>query len=231
MAGRSPPTQARARRRGIQRRAASSMTPPIAVAAESRWTLVVDRAGGPLRCSAGVHALAETPRRPSHLHRAGGRGGRHRTRPSSSKPDQDDHSRSTSMVQVGSVAAGRVRSRLRRSGLDDARGRSARRGGRSVQSGGRHGAVTDWSARQAAAAAYRGRSARYLADSVRDCVAAVGPGAGTGRSQPDGQLAGYSTPAAIRRRRPTTVLSDHHVDAGNYRTRSSAGSPPTTSVT
>ena len=58
-----------------------------------------------------------------------------------------------------------------------------------------NGKVTDWTARQAAAAARRGDAQLgTLASSVPGCVAAVGPGAALAAAKPDGSVAGYQTP-------------------------------------
>ena len=58
-----------------------------------------------------------------------------------------------------------------------------------------NGKVTDWTARQAAAAARRGDAQLgTLAGSVPGCVAAVGPGAALAAARPDGSVAGYQTP-------------------------------------
>jgi hypothetical protein len=58
-----------------------------------------------------------------------------------------------------------------------------------------NGKVTDWTARQAAAAARRGDAQLgTLAGSVPGCVAAVGPGAALAAAKPDGSVAGYQTP-------------------------------------
>src|SRR5215212_6730884 len=59
-----------------------------------------------------------------------------------------------------------------------------------------NGVVTDWAARQAAAAARNGDAqlGTLAANSVPACVAAVGPGAGVAAAGPDGTIAVYSTP-------------------------------------
>jgi hypothetical protein len=58
-----------------------------------------------------------------------------------------------------------------------------------------NGKVTDWTARQAAAAARRGDAQLgTLAGSVPGCVAAVGPGAALAAAKPDGSVARYQTP-------------------------------------
>ena len=55
------------------------------------------------------------------------------------------------------------------------------------------GKVTDWAARQEAAAARRGDAQLgTLAGSVPGCVAAVGPGAAIAAAKPDGSVAGYT---------------------------------------
>jgi len=57
------------------------------------------------------------------------------------------------------------------------------------------GRVTDWPARQAAAAARRGDAQLgTLGGSVKGCVAAVGPGAALAAAKPDGSLAAYQSP-------------------------------------
>jgi hypothetical protein len=57
------------------------------------------------------------------------------------------------------------------------------------------GKVTDWAARQAAAAARRGDAQLgTLAGSVPGCVAAVGPGAALAAAKPDGSVANYQSP-------------------------------------
>ncbi|HEX6761096.1 MAG TPA: hypothetical protein VF086_22195 [Propionibacteriaceae bacterium] len=58
-----------------------------------------------------------------------------------------------------------------------------------------NGKVTDWTARQAAAAARRGDAQLgTLAGSVPGCVAAVGPGAALAAAKPDGSVASYQSP-------------------------------------
>jgi hypothetical protein len=58
-----------------------------------------------------------------------------------------------------------------------------------------NGKVTDWAARQAAAAANRGDAQLgTLAGSVPGCVAAVGPGAALAAARPDGSVASYQSP-------------------------------------
>ena len=58
-----------------------------------------------------------------------------------------------------------------------------------------NGKVTDWAARQDAAAARRGDAQLgTLAGSVAGCVAAVGPGAALAAAKPDGSVASYQAP-------------------------------------
>jgi hypothetical protein len=77
------------------------------------------------------------------------------------------------------------------------------------------GKVTDWAARQAAAAARRGDAQLgTLAGSVPGCVAAVGPGAALAAAKPDGSVANYQSPeefvaAGMQTQCPITL-----VDAG-----------------
>jgi hypothetical protein len=78
-----------------------------------------------------------------------------------------------------------------------------------------NGKVTDWAARQAAAAARRGDAQLgTLAGSVSGCVAAVGPGAALAAAKPDGSVANYQSPeefvaAGMQTHCPITL-----VDAG-----------------
>jgi len=78
------------------------------------------------------------------------------------------------------------------------------------------GKVTDWPARQAAAAARRGDAQLgTLAGSVKGCVAAVGPGAALAAAKPDGTVTGYQSPeefvaAGMKTTCPITI-----VDAGS----------------
>ncbi len=75
--------------------------------------------------------------------------------------------------------------------------------------------MTDWAARQDAAAARRGDAQLgTLAGSVAGCVAAVGPGAALAAAEPDGSVASYQAPeefvaGGMQTRCPITV-----VDAG-----------------
>jgi hypothetical protein len=58
-----------------------------------------------------------------------------------------------------------------------------------------NGKVTDWTARQSAAAARRGDAQLgTLAGSITGCVAAVGPGAALAAAEPDGSVASYQAP-------------------------------------
>jgi hypothetical protein len=78
-----------------------------------------------------------------------------------------------------------------------------------------NGKVTEWAARQAAAAARRGDAQLgTLAGSVPGCVAAVGPGAALAAAKPDGSVAHYQSPeefvaAGMQTQCPITL-----VDAG-----------------
>jgi len=57
------------------------------------------------------------------------------------------------------------------------------------------GKVTDWPAREAAAAARRGDAKLgTLASSINGCVAAVGPGAALAAARPDGSITAYQSP-------------------------------------
>jgi len=78
-----------------------------------------------------------------------------------------------------------------------------------------NGKVTDWAARQAAAAARRGDAQLgTLAGSVPGCIAAVGPGAALAAAKPDGSVASYQSAeefvaGGLRSQCPITL-----VDAG-----------------
>jgi hypothetical protein len=78
-----------------------------------------------------------------------------------------------------------------------------------------NGMVTDWAARQAAAAANRG-DARLgtLAGSVNGCVAAVGPGAALASAKPDGSVAAYQSPQEFVAGGMQTTCPITIVDAG-----------------
>jgi hypothetical protein len=78
------------------------------------------------------------------------------------------------------------------------------------------GMVTDWAARQAAAAVRRGDAQLgTLAGSVPRCIAAVGPGAALAAARPDGSVAGYQSPQEFLAggMRPTCPITI--VDAGS----------------
>jgi hypothetical protein len=78
-----------------------------------------------------------------------------------------------------------------------------------------NGKVTDWTARQAAAAARRGDAQLgTLAGSVPGCVAAVGPGAALAAAEPDGSVAGYQTPEEFVASGMQTPCPITLVDAG-----------------
>ena len=78
-----------------------------------------------------------------------------------------------------------------------------------------NGKVTDWTARQAAAAARRGDAQLgTLAGSVPSCVAAVGPGAALAAAEPDGSVANYQTPEEFVAAGMQTQCPIALVDAG-----------------
>ena len=77
------------------------------------------------------------------------------------------------------------------------------------------GKVTDWPARQAAAAARRGDAQLgTLAGSVKGCVAAVGPGAALAAAKPDGTVTGYQSPEEFVATGMKTTCPITIVDAG-----------------
>jgi hypothetical protein len=78
-----------------------------------------------------------------------------------------------------------------------------------------NGKVTDWAARQAAAAARRGDAQLgTLAGSVPGCVAAVGPGAALAAAKPDGSVANYQSPEEFVAADMQTQCPITLVDAG-----------------
>ena len=78
------------------------------------------------------------------------------------------------------------------------------------------GKVTDWPARQAAAAARRGDAQLgTLAGSVKGCVAAVGPGAALAAAKPDGTVTGYQSPEEFVATGMKTTCPITIVDAGS----------------
>ncbi len=78
-----------------------------------------------------------------------------------------------------------------------------------------NGMVTDWAARQSAAAARRGDAQLgTLAGSVNGCVAAVGPGAALAAAKPDGTVAAYKSPQEFVAVGMQTTCPITIVDAG-----------------
>ena len=144
----------------------------------------------------GIHALADQPERSSIFTErvvvVGVTG-----RPELTAADRSVLSDHLSDAQVGAVSV-----RTRYVGDCAAAGWTTLGAGRRASVGGlcspqvSNGAVPDWAARKAAAAARNGDAQLgTLADSVAGCVAAVGPGAALAAAKPDGTLARYSTVA------------------------------------
>jgi hypothetical protein len=76
--------------------------------------------------------------------------------------------------------------------------------------------ITDWPARQAAAAARQGDAKLgTLAGSVKGCVAAVGPGAALAAAKPDGTVATYQSPQEFVAGGMQTACPITIVDAGS----------------
>jgi hypothetical protein len=198
MAGRSAPTQSGARTspKGRPYGGRITDTPPKSRWPLSRrWTLLLIVLAVLFAAVRGIHALVVPPD-PSillteRLVVVGVTG-----RPQLTEADRTILAAHLDTAQVGSIA---TRGRY----VPDcaAAGWTTLGAGRRAAVGGlcdpavANGAVTDWSARQAAAAARNG-DARLgtLANSVTGCVAAVGPGAGLAAARPDGTIAAYSTP-------------------------------------
>ena len=104
-------------------------------------------------------------------------------------------------THLDDAQAGTVSIRPRYVGDCAAAGWSTLGAGRRAAVGGlcapevQNGKVTDWTARQEAAAARRGDAQLgTLAGSVAGCVAAVGPGAALAAAKPDGSVASYQAP-------------------------------------
>jgi hypothetical protein len=102
---------------------------------------------------------------------------------------------------LNDAQAGTVSVRPRYVGDCSAAGWTTLGAGRRASVGGlcapevQNGKVTDWAARQAAAAARRGDAQLgTLGGSVPGCLGAVGPGAALAAAKPDGSVAGYQTP-------------------------------------
>ena len=198
MAGRSAPTQTGARTSPGRHPSGGRITdtpPESRWPLSRRWTLLLIVLALLFAALRGIHALAETPE-PSLLLTervvvVGVTG-----RPELTEADRTVLADNLESAQVGSIA---TRGRY----VPDcaAAGWTTLGAGRRAAVGGlcdptvANGTVTDWAARQAAAAARNG-DARLgtLANSVKGCVAAVGPGAGLAAARPDGTIAVYSTP-------------------------------------
>jgi hypothetical protein len=122
---------------------------------------------------------------------------------------------------LGDAQAGTMSIRPRYMGDCAAAGWSTLGAGRRAGVGGlctpdvQGGKVTDWAARQTAAAAHRGDAQLgTLAGSVRGCVAAIGPGAALAAAKPDGSVAGYQSPQAFVAGGMQTSCPITIVDAG-----------------
>jgi len=117
------------------------------------------------------------------------------------RPNLTPADRAVLSSHLGDAQAGAVSIRPRYVGDCAAAGWTTLGAGRRAAVGGlctpqvESGKVTDWSARQAAAAAWRGDAQLgTLAGSVKGCVAAVGPGAALAAAEPDGSVGAYQSP-------------------------------------
>ena len=117
------------------------------------------------------------------------------------RPNLTPADRAVLSSHLGDAQAGAVSIRPRYVGDCAAAGWTTLGAGRRAAVGGlctpqvESGKVTDWSARQAAAAARRGDAQLgTLAGSVKGCVAAVGPGAALAAAKPDGSVGAYQSP-------------------------------------
>src|SRR5215212_3049760 len=199
MAGRSAPTQLGTRTSPVRHPSGGHVRdePPKSAWPLSRgWTLLLIGLVILFALLRGVYALAADSAEPSimlteRVAVVGVTG-----RPQLTEADRTILTAHLDSAQVGSVAA---RGRY----LPDcaAAGWTTLGAGRRAAVGGlcdpviANRVVTDWAARQAAAAARNGDAQLgTLANSVPGCVAAVGPGAGLAAAGPDGTIAVYSTP-------------------------------------
>ena len=117
------------------------------------------------------------------------------------RPNLTPADRAVLSSHLGDAQAGAVSIRPRYVGDCAAAGWTTLGAGRRAAVGGlctpqvESGKVTDWPARQAAAAARRGDAQLgTLAGSVKGCVAAVGPGAALAAAEPDGSVGAYQSP-------------------------------------
>jgi hypothetical protein len=124
-------------------------------------------------------------------------------------------------THLDDAQAGTVSVRPRYVGDCAAAGWSTLGAGRRAAVGGlcapevQNGKVTDWAARQNAAAARRGDAQLgTLAGSVAGCVAAVGPGAALAAAKPDGSVASYQAPEEFVAGGMQTQCPITFVDAG-----------------
>jgi hypothetical protein len=199
MAGRSAPTQFGTRTSPVRHPSGGRVRdePPKSAWPLSRgWTLVLSGLAVLFALLRGVYGLAADSAEPSIMLTervvvVGVTG-----RPQLTEADRTILTTRLESAQVGSMAA---RGRY----VPDcaAAGWTTLGAGRRAAVGGlcdpviADGVVTDWAARQAAAAARNGDAQLgTLANSVPGCVAAVGPGAGLAAARPDGTIADYSTP-------------------------------------
>ena len=137
------------------------------------------------------------------------------------RPELTPTDRAVLGAHLGDAQAGTMSVRPRYVGDCAAAGWTTLGAGRRAAAGGlctpevQGGMVTDWPARQAAAAARRGDAqVGTLAGSTKGCVAAVGPGAALAAAKPDGSVAAYQSPqeflaGGMQTRCPITI-----VDAG-----------------
>jgi hypothetical protein len=160
------------------------------------WVILLVILGALFVALRGIHALADQPEQSAiftdRVVVVGVTG-----RPQLTPPD-----RAVLGSHLGDAQAGTVSIRPRYVGDCAAAGWTTLGAGRRAAVNGlcapevQGGKVTDWPARQAAAAARRGDAQLgTLAGSVQGCVAAVGPGAALAAAKPNGSVAGYQSAA------------------------------------
>jgi hypothetical protein len=160
-----------------------------------RWIVLLVVLGALFVGLRGIHALADQPEQSAiftdRVVVVGVTG----------RPDLTPTDRAVLGSHLGDAQAGTVSIRPRYVGDCAAAGWTTLGAGRRAAVDGlctpevQAGKVTDWAARQDAAAARRGDAQLgTLASAVQGCIAAIGPGAALAAAKPDGSLAAYQSP-------------------------------------
>ena len=179
------------------------------------WVLLVLASGVVFVALRGIHALADQPEESAiftdRVVVVGVTG----------RPELTPTDRAVLGSHLGDAQAGTVSIRPRHVGDCAAAGWTTLGAGRRAAVDGlcapevENGKLTDWAARQDAAAARRGDAQLgTLAGSVDGCVAAVGSGAGLAAARPDGSVAAYQSPQEFVAGGMQTTCPITIVDAG-----------------